>query len=92
MTAQTITLRAGQSRRGPRPTGGRAGRPARRCAELSTLSDRSLKRLTAAGKLLSYVVGGKVLRLKASDVEALFVPADQCRAGDGLTLRRQCRA
>lgn len=48
-------------------------------AELSTLSVRSLKRLTAAGRLPCYVVGGKVLRLKASDVEALFVPADQCR-------------
>ena len=45
----------------------------------STLSVRSLKRLTAAGKLPCYVVGGKVLRLKAADVEALFVPADQCR-------------
>ena len=48
-------------------------------AELSTLSVLSLKRLTAAGKLPRYVVGGKVLRLKASDVEALFVPADECR-------------
>lgn len=48
-------------------------------AELTTLSVRSLKRLTAAGKLRCYVVGGKVLRLKLSDVEALFVPADQCR-------------
>ena len=48
-------------------------------AELSTLSVRSLKRLTAAGKLPCYVVGGKVLRLKAAHVEALFVPADQCR-------------
>ena len=48
-------------------------------AELSTLSVRSLKRLTAAGKLPCYVVGGKVLRLKASDVEALFVPANECR-------------
>ena len=37
---------------------------------------RSLKRLTAAGTLRCYVVGGKVLRLKASDVEALIVPAD----------------
>jgi len=45
----------------------------------STLSVRSLKRLTAAGKLPCYVVGGKVLRLKAAHVEALFVPADQCR-------------
>jgi hypothetical protein len=35
--------------------------------------------ITAAGKLRCYVVGGKVLRLKASDVEALIVPADQCR-------------
>jgi excisionase family DNA binding protein len=48
-------------------------------AELCTLSVRSLKRLTAAGKLRCYVVGGKVLRLKASDVEALIVPADDCR-------------
>ena len=48
-------------------------------AELCTLSVRSLKRLTAAGTLRCYVVGGKVLRLKASDVEALIVPADQCR-------------
>ena len=47
-------------------------------AELSTLSVRSLKRLTAAGELPCYVVGGKVLRLKASDVEALIVPADAC--------------
>ena len=47
-------------------------------AELSTLSVRSLKRLTAAGKLPCYVVGGKVLRLKTSDVEALIVPADAC--------------
>lgn len=48
-------------------------------AELCTLSVRSLKRLTQAGKLPCYVVGGKVLRLKASDVEALIVPADECR-------------
>lgn len=48
-------------------------------AELSTLSVLSLKRLTAAGKLPCYVVGANVLRLKASDVEALFVPADECR-------------
>lgn len=48
-------------------------------AELCTLSVRSLKRLTQAGKLPCYVVGGKVLRLKASDVEALIVPADLCR-------------
>ncbi len=46
---------------------------------LCTLSVRSLKRLAAAGKLRCYVVGGKVLRLKATDVEALIVPADQCR-------------
>ena len=46
---------------------------------MCTLSVRSLKRLTQAGKLPCYVVGGKVLRLKASDVEALIVPADQCR-------------
>ena len=48
-------------------------------SELCTLSVRSLKRLTQAGKLPCYVVGGKVLRLKASDVEALIVPADECR-------------
>ena len=48
-------------------------------AEMCTLSVRSLKRLTAAGKLPCYVIGGKVLRLKSSDVEALIVPADQCR-------------
>lgn len=48
-------------------------------AEMCTLSVRSLKRLTAAGKLPCYVVGGKVLRLKSSDVEALIVPADECR-------------
>lgn len=48
-------------------------------AELCTLSVRSLKRLTAAGTLRCYVVGGKVLRLKATDVEALIVPAEECR-------------
>ena len=48
-------------------------------ARIVRLSVRSLKRLTAAGKLPCYVVGGKVLRLKASDVEALFVPANECR-------------
>lgn len=48
-------------------------------SEVCTLSVRSLKRLTAEGKLPCYVVGGKVLRLKASDVEALIVPADECR-------------
>ena len=47
-------------------------------AELSTLSVRSLKRLTATGALPCYVVGGKVLRLRASDVEALIVPVDSC--------------
>lgn len=49
-------------------------------SEVCTLSVRSLKRLTAEGKLPCYVVGGKVLRLKASDVEALIVPADECRS------------
>lgn len=48
-------------------------------AEMCTLSVRSLKRLTAAGKLPCYVIGGKVLRLKSTDVEALIVPADECR-------------
>lgn len=48
-------------------------------SELCTLSVRSLKRLTAAGKLPCYVVGGKVLRLKAADVESLIVPADERR-------------
>lgn len=48
-------------------------------SELCTLSVRSLKRLTQAGKLPCCVVGGKVLRLKASDVEALILPADECR-------------
>ena len=78
MTAQTITrprkaTPQAQSDRRPRwltyPE----------AAELCTLSVRSLKRLTQAGKLPCYVVGGKVLRLKASDVEALIVPADLCR-------------
>jgi hypothetical protein len=38
--------------------------------------------LREAGGLRSghqHVVGGKVLRLKSSDVDALVVPADQCR-------------
>ena len=48
-------------------------------AELCTLSVRSLKRLTAEGKLPCYVIGGMELRLKASDIEALIVPADECR-------------
>lgn len=48
-------------------------------AELCTLSVRSLKRLTAEGKLPCYVVGGKVVRLKISDVETLIAPTDQCR-------------
>ena len=69
------------------PFGGVRGCRARRrrgltypeAAELCTLSVRSLKRLTAAGKLRCDVVGGKVLRLKASDVEAPIVPADECR-------------
>ena len=76
MTAQTSTrthTTTGQTGPGPRwltyPE----------AAELCTLSVRSLKRLTAAGKLRCYVVGGKVLRLKASAVEALIVPADQYR-------------
>lgn len=79
MTAQTITRRAKKSP-SQAPTDGRPrwlSYP--EAAELSTLSVRSLKRLTAAGKLPCYVVGGKVLRLKASDVEALFIPADECR-------------
>lgn len=78
MTAQTITR--------PRKSTSQAQADRRprwlsypEAAELSTLSVRSLKRLTAAGKLPCYVVGGKVLRLKAAHVEALFVPADQCR-------------
>ena len=78
MTAQTstrtqTTSTTGQT--GPRPR----WLTYPEAAELCTLSVRSLKRLTAAGKLPCYVVGGKVLRLKASDVEALIVPADQCR-------------
>ncbi len=48
-------------------------------AELSTLSVRSLKRLTAEGKLPCFLIGGKVLRLRLSDVEALAVPVDQLR-------------
>ena len=78
MTAQTSTRThktstTGQT--GPRPR----WLTYPEAAELSTLSVRSLKRLTAAGTLRCYAVGGKVLRLKASDVEALIVPADQCR-------------
>ena len=48
-------------------------------AELTTLSVRSLKRLTAEGKLPCFLIGGKVLRLRLSDVEALAVPVDQLR-------------
>lgn len=48
-------------------------------AELSSLSARSLKRLTAEGKLPCPLIGGKVLRLRLSDVEALAVPVDQLR-------------
>lgn len=48
-------------------------------SELCTLSVRSLKRLTAEGTLPCYVIGGKVLRIKAPDVEALIVPTDECR-------------
>ena len=75
------TLTATRSRKTQQPTSDRASKwlSYPEAAELSTLSVRSLKRLTAAGKLPCYVVGGKVLRLKASDVEALFVPADECR-------------
>lgn len=47
--------------------------------EASELCTLSVKQLTQAGKLPCYVVGGKVLRLKASDVEALILPADECR-------------
>lgn len=76
MTAQTIT-------RTRKTTTKDADRPRwlsyPEASEMCTLSVRSLKRLTQAGKLPCYVVGGKVLRLKASDVEALIVPADQCR-------------
>lgn len=77
MSAQTIT------RTHKRATAKDADKPRwlsyTEAAELCTLSVRSLKRLTQAGKLPCYVIGGKVLRLKASDVEALIVPADQCR-------------
>ena len=77
MTAQTI------SRTKKSPSAAQGGRPRwltyPEAAEWCTLSVRSLKRLTQAGKLPCYVAGGKVLRLKASDVEALIVPADQCR-------------
>lgn len=77
MTAQTIT------RTRKTTTTKDADRPRwlsyPEASEMCTLSVRSLKRLTQAGKLPCYVVGGKVLRLKASDVEALIVPADQCR-------------
>lgn len=76
MTAQTITR--------PRKSTSQAQADRRprwlsypEAAELSTLSVRSLKRLTAAGKPHCYVVGGKVQRLKAADEEALIVPADQ---------------
>lgn len=48
-------------------------------AELTTLSVRSLKRLTAEGKLPCFLIGGKVLRLRLTDVEALAVPVDQLR-------------
>ena len=78
MTAQTITHPKPRRRRSPR-------RPLclsyPEAAELSTLSVRSLKRLASAGKLPCYVVSGKVLPLEASDVEALFMSADQCRGG-----------
>lgn len=45
-------------------------------AQFSRAAERSGS--PQAGKLPCYVVGGKVLWLKASDVEALIVPADQC--------------
>ena len=78
MTAQTSTRTHNDDHRAAGPSAPRwLTYP--EAAELCTLSVRSLKRLTAAGKLRSYVIGGKVLRLKASDVEALIVPADQCR-------------
>ena len=79
MTAQTITRRPKKSPSQAQTDGRLRWLSYPEAAELSTLSVRSLKRLTSAGKLPCYVVGGKVLRLKASDVEALFVPADECR-------------
>lgn len=83
MSVQTVTRPTKRTS----PASGQPGQQDRRprwltyaeAAELCTLSVRSLKRLTTEGKLPCYVVGGKVLRLKASDVEALIVPADECR-------------
>lgn len=65
----------GSSKRAPRPVW--ISYPD--AAELTTLSVRSLKRLTADGKLPCFLIGGKVLRLRLSDVEALAVPVDQLR-------------
>jgi hypothetical protein len=87
MTAQTIdrSLKPANTKDADRPRW--LSYP--EAVELSTWSVRSLKRLTAAGRLPCYVVGAKVLRLKASDVEALFVPADQCRRWQPLKTRSQ---
>lgn len=68
-------LSVGSSKRGPRSIW--ISYPD--AAELTTLSVRSLKRLTAEGKLPCFLIGGKVLRLRLSDVEALAVPVDQLR-------------
>lgn len=77
MSVQTVTRSS--KRMAPAGRGERRWLSYAEAAELCTLSVRSLKRLTAEGKLPCYVIGGKVLRLKASDVEALIVPADDCR-------------
>nr|NLI51304.1 helix-turn-helix domain-containing protein [Propionibacterium sp.] len=80
MTVQTVTRPTKRTT----PASGPSERRPRwlsyaEAADLCTLSVRSLKRLTAEDKLPCYVIGGKVLRLKVSDVEALIVPADECR-------------
>jgi len=91
MTAQTSirahkTSTSGQT--GPRPR----WLTYPEAAELCTLSVRSLKRLTAAGTLRCYVVGGKVLRLKASDVEALICRRTSTATGNGVAPPRRGRS
>jgi excisionase family DNA binding protein len=91
MTAQTSirahkTSTTGQT--GPRPR----WLTYPEAAELCTLSVRSLKRLTAAGTLRCYVVGGKVLRLKASDVEALICRRTSTATGNGVAPPRRGRS
>jgi excisionase family DNA binding protein len=65
----------------PRPGPGRAYVSVAEGAEYLNLSEKTLRRLIARGKLTGYRFGPRILRVKVADLDSIFT-ADSARRDD----------